>query len=120
MPKTQGEATSHKLTLEEAATRVGISKKSLDDYLLQLRFGRKFGFNFQEHRDDKVGLLRAYVKKFKNLDGFLQKYELEYIPMPHEVINKLREPGTPSCKHSRCCAPKIALAFKDDHPSSAR
>jgi hypothetical protein len=27
----------HKLTLEEAATKVGISKKSLDDYLIQLR-----------------------------------------------------------------------------------
>jgi len=30
-----------KLSLEDAAQRVGISKKSLDDYLLQIRFGKK-------------------------------------------------------------------------------
>jgi len=34
----------------------------LDDYLLQLRFGKKFGFDFQKHKDDKVGVLRSYVK----------------------------------------------------------
>jgi len=44
---------------------VGVSKKSLDDYLLQLRFGKKFGFDFQKHKDDKVGILRSYVKKEK-------------------------------------------------------
>lgn len=33
-------------SLEDAAVKVGISKKSLDDYLLQLRFGKKFGFDF--------------------------------------------------------------------------
>ena len=38
-----------KLNLEEAAQKVNISKKSLDDYLLQLRFGKKFGFNFDEN-----------------------------------------------------------------------
>jgi hypothetical protein len=44
---------------------VGVSKKSLDDYLLQLRFGKKFGFDFQKHKDDKVGCLRSYVKTEK-------------------------------------------------------
>jgi hypothetical protein len=34
-------------SLEDAAMKVGVSKKSLDDYLLQLRFGKKFGFDFQ-------------------------------------------------------------------------
>lgn len=52
-------------SLEEAATKVGISKKSLDDYLLQIRFGRKYGFNFNEHKNDKVGVLRDYVRKNK-------------------------------------------------------
>lgn len=56
-----------KMTLEDAAKHVKISKKSLDDYLLQLRFGKKFGFNFQEHKNDKVGILRGYVKKYKIL-----------------------------------------------------
>ena len=43
-----------------------MSKKSLDDYLLQLRFGKKFGFDFQKHKDDKVGTLRSMVKKEKS------------------------------------------------------
>lgn len=52
-------------SLEEAAAKVGVSKKSLDDYLLQLRFGKKFGFDFEENKDEKVGVLRLYVKKEK-------------------------------------------------------
>lgn len=52
-------------SLEDAAQKVGVSKKSLDDYLLQLRFGRKYGFDFQQHRDDKVGVLRTFVKDKK-------------------------------------------------------
>jgi len=54
-----------RLSLDEAAKRVTISKKSLDDYLLQIRFGKKYGFNFNEHKDDKVGVLRAYVRQHK-------------------------------------------------------
>jgi len=33
-------------SLEDAATKVNVSKKSLDDYLLQLRFGKKYSFDF--------------------------------------------------------------------------
>ena len=51
--------------MEDAASKVGVSKKSLDDYLLQLRFGKKFGFDFQKHKDDKVGVLRFFVKNEK-------------------------------------------------------
>ena len=54
-----------KLTLEEAADKVGISKKSLDDYLIQLRIGKMLGFNFNEHQNDKVGVLRSYVRKHR-------------------------------------------------------
>ena len=52
-----------KYSLEEAAEKVGVSKKSLDDYLLQLRLGKKYGFDFQENCDKKVGILRAFVKQ---------------------------------------------------------
>ena len=52
-------------SLEDAASKVNVSKKSLDDYLLQLRFGKKYGFNFQEHKNDKVGVLRSFVKSKK-------------------------------------------------------
>ena len=55
-------------SLEEAAVKVNVSKKSLDDYLLQLRFGKKYNFDFQEHKQSKVGVLRAFVKKMKDKD----------------------------------------------------
>ena len=42
---------------------IGISKKSLDDYLLQLRFGKKFNFDFEANKDCKIGKLRLYVKQ---------------------------------------------------------
>jgi len=54
-----------KMSLDEAAQRVGISKKSLDDYLLQIRFGKKYGFNFNDHFNERVGVLRTFVKKHK-------------------------------------------------------
>lgn len=109
VPTAKGEMV--KVTLEEAASKIGISKKSLDDYLLQLRFGRKFGFNFQEHKDDKVGVLRAYVKKFKGLHPYIKKIK-EGEQIPQDVYQKLQEPGTPACKHNRCCAPDFSLEYK--------
>ena len=55
-----------RLSLEDAALKVDVSKKSLDDYLLQLRFGKKYAFDFQAHKYSKVGVLRAFVKKMKD------------------------------------------------------
>lgn len=103
----------NKLALDDAADQVGISKKSLDDYLLQIRFGRRFGFNFQEHKDDKVGVLRAYVKKCKNLQVYAYKMERGE-DTPKDIVLKLQEPGTPACKHNRCCYPSFASQFKRD------
>ena len=51
--------------MQDSANKVQVSKKSLDDYLLQLRFGRKFGFDFVKHKDSKVGVLRSFVKNKK-------------------------------------------------------
>ena len=50
-------------TLEAAAQKIGLSKKSLDDYLLMMRYGRKFGFDFDSNKDAKVGVLRSFVKE---------------------------------------------------------
>ena len=55
--------TEQGITLEEAAKNIGISKKSLDDYFLQLRNGHLNGFNFNEHKNDKIGILRNWNKK---------------------------------------------------------
>jgi hypothetical protein len=51
-----------RMSLEQAAEKVNVSKKSLDDYLSQLRQGRALGFNFNARKDEKVGELRQFVK----------------------------------------------------------
>jgi len=61
----QPDGKIQKLSLEEAAKQVGIQKKTLDDYLLQLRAGRRYGFDFNSNKHEKVGVLRAFVKKAK-------------------------------------------------------
>jgi hypothetical protein len=53
--------------LEDAAAMVGVSKKSLDDYLLQLRAGRIYGFDFIKNGDERVGVLRHFVKQQKQV-----------------------------------------------------
>ncbi len=63
---------TQKFSLEEAAKKVGISKKSLDDYLFQIRFGNKYGFNFNEHYNDKVGVLRDFVRQNKKNDNKIE------------------------------------------------
>lgn len=52
-------------SLEDAARLVGISKKSLDDYLLQLRFGRMYHFDFRRHQNENIGVLRRFVREQK-------------------------------------------------------
>ena len=55
-----------RMSLEDAATMVGVSKKSLDDYLSQIRLGRYNGFDFNKNKDEKVGKLRYFNKELKN------------------------------------------------------
>ena len=71
-------------SLEEAAQKVGISKKSLDDYLLQIRYGRKFGFDFEKNQDLKVGALRTFVREAR--DKYLKDNKV--IKLTSEVFDK--------------------------------
>jgi hypothetical protein len=43
------------MDLDASATQIGIVKKTLDDYLLQIRNGKRYGFNFHKRRFDKIG-----------------------------------------------------------------
>ena len=52
-------------SLEDAAAKVGVSKKSLDDYLLQVRFGKTYNFDFKKHANDHIGVLRRFVRDKK-------------------------------------------------------
>lgn len=66
-----GERTRY--SLDQGAKIIGISKKSLDDYLLQLRLGRKYGFDFNLNKDSKVGVLRTFVKKHRGEKSIKEK-----------------------------------------------
>ena len=74
-----------KITLEEAASILGVPKSTLDDYYIQIKLAEKYGFNFEQHYDDPFSSVRNFVKekhenkkgKSKNLGavmGMLEKY----------------------------------------------
>lgn len=50
-------------TLENAARKMGMSKKSLDDYLHQIRMGKRYKFEFKKKQDDLFGTLRAFNRR---------------------------------------------------------
>ena len=62
-----------KYSLDKAAEKVAVSKKSLDDYLLQIRLGRKYGFDFNKNKYKKIGVLRDYVKEIKKINQLNHK-----------------------------------------------
>ena len=53
------------MSLQEAAQNVNMSKKTLDEYYNQIKEGKKFGFDFNRYKRDKVNVLRGFVKKKK-------------------------------------------------------
>ena len=63
--------TDNKMSLIDAAANVGLSKKTLDEYFNQIKEGKKYNFDFNKHKKDKVNILRGYVKKMNNnnMDG---------------------------------------------------
>eukprot|EP00826_Nyctotherus_ovalis_P063671 TRINITY_DN9338_c0_g7_i1.p1 TRINITY_DN9338_c0_g7~~TRINITY_DN9338_c0_g7_i1.p1 ORF type:complete len:242 (+),score=85.20 TRINITY_DN9338_c0_g7_i1:136-861(+) len=52
-----------KYSLEDAAKLVKLPKKTLDDYLQQLKLGKKFGFDFSANQHGKIGVLREFIKE---------------------------------------------------------
>lgn len=54
-----------KINLQEAAKMLAVSKKSLDDYYCQLRLAELYQFDFGQHLDEKMGVLRSFVKERK-------------------------------------------------------
>ena len=60
--------TDNKMSLIDAAENVGLSKKTLDEYLNQIKEGKRYNFDFNKHKKDKVNILRGYVKKMNNQD----------------------------------------------------
>jgi len=60
--------SQEKMSLQDAAKNVGMSKKTLDEYFNQIKEGKKYGFDFNKYKRDKVNVLRGFVKKKKALE----------------------------------------------------
>jgi len=60
------EGAKVKCDLENASQKIGIPKKTLDDYLKQIREAREHGFDFNKYKDKPIAFLRNYNKNNKN------------------------------------------------------
>lgn len=52
-------------TLEQAAAKLGMQKKTLDDYYYKLKAAQAMGFDVEKNRKEKIGVLRKFVKDNK-------------------------------------------------------
>lgn len=51
--------------MEEAAKKVGMAKKTLDDYFNQMKMAHSYNFDFEKYKNHKIGFLRKFVKMAK-------------------------------------------------------
>ena len=56
------EGIKEKYDLQAASDKIGIPKKTLDDYLKQIRMAREFGFNFNKNKNEPISVLRKFNK----------------------------------------------------------
>jgi len=77
-----------KIGLGQSAAILGLSKKSLDDYLLQIRCGAKLGFDFEFHKYSKVGVLRSFVKKQRKLNGITKTQDIKKLEFRCNGLHK--------------------------------
>ena len=65
-----------KVNLDVAASLVGLSRKTLDDYYKYIRKAEQFNFDFKARSEEKIGALRNFVrdrqKRTKNM-GFYEE-----------------------------------------------
>ena len=51
---------------KQAALYVGIKRKTLDDYMVQVKLGRMYGFDFNLRGADKMRVLRKFIRDKEN------------------------------------------------------
>lgn len=52
-----------KITLDDAAKMVGVPKKTLDDYYMQIKAASEHHFDFPKNLGAKIGVLRRFVRE---------------------------------------------------------
>ncbi|KRX08872.1 hypothetical protein PPERSA_08976 [Pseudocohnilembus persalinus] len=65
------------LTQEQAAKVIGMSKKTLEDYSLQIRKAQQRGFSIESHLDEKMGILRRFNRDFEKLQKLSNTQQLD-------------------------------------------
>ena len=65
-------------TLESAAEVVGVAKKTLDDYYANIRVAESYGFDFQTNMNQKIGVLRKFVRVHQKINKRSQMLEKEW------------------------------------------
>lgn len=63
------EMTQNSMSLVDAAYGVGLSKKTLDEYLNQIKAGYENNFDFNKHYNGKINILRTFNKKMSGEFG---------------------------------------------------
>ena len=53
----------HEYSSKEAALKVGMAKRSLDDYIMKIRQARRLGYDFEANADEGFGQLRNFIKR---------------------------------------------------------
>ena len=82
------EGNKVKFSLQEASDKVGIPKKTLDDYLKQIRIARENGFDFNKNKDKPISFLRQFNNKTGlNKPNKKQKNEETNIEFKSEELN---------------------------------
>jgi len=71
----------------ESAKKLGMKKKTLDDYAMFLKWGIRLGFPFEENLNMKFGFLRCWVKVHENYTGKKTELRNEYDSV--NLIDKL-------------------------------
>jgi len=67
--RTLHQQSKEKISLAEAAKKIGVSKKSLDDYLMNLKYAKSYGFDFNNNLQYGFGLVRSFVRKYKGVES---------------------------------------------------
>lgn len=62
------------MNLQHAANKVGIPRKTLDDYWKQLKFAKKFNFNFNKHWEAGFGKVRQFNRIMKEKEAKQQSH----------------------------------------------
>ena len=65
-----------KVNLDVAASLVGLSRKTLDDYYKYIRKAEQFNFDFKARSEEKIGVLRNFVRDRQRRDtGKIEEVE---------------------------------------------